>query len=83
MRHSSRPRPDFPLNDPEARGAEILIAGRDFGIRAVISDCLPICRKSRLGKGFGPAGPRRVQATRNVFLPELEALYDHIEFLKP
>jgi 3-isopropylmalate/(R)-2-methylmalate dehydratase small subunit len=51
-----RPRPDFPLNDPEARGAGILVAGRnfgcgssrehaawalrDFGIRAVISDSI-------------------------------------------
>lgn len=51
-----RPRPDFVLNRPEARGCEILVAGtnfgggssrehaawalRDFGIRAVISDSI-------------------------------------------
>jgi 3-isopropylmalate/(R)-2-methylmalate dehydratase small subunit len=51
-----RPRPDFVLNRPEARGCEILVAGphfgggssrehaawalRDYGIRAVISDSI-------------------------------------------
>ncbi len=50
------PRPDFPLNAPDARDSEILVAGRnfgcgssrehaawalrDFGIRAVISDSI-------------------------------------------
>ena len=53
---AGRPRPDFPLNAPDAKGAEILVAGRnfgcgssrehaawalrDFGIRAVISDSI-------------------------------------------
>jgi len=53
---AGRQRPDFPLNAPEARGAEILVTGhnfgggssrehaawalRDFGIRAVISDSI-------------------------------------------
>ncbi len=53
---AGRPRPDFPLNAPGARGAEILVTGhnfgggssrehaawalRDFGIRAVISDSI-------------------------------------------
>lgn len=53
---AGRLRPDFPLNAPGARGAEILVAGhdfgggssrehaawalRDFGIRAVISDSI-------------------------------------------
>lgn len=28
---AGRPRPDFPLNDPRAAGAEVLVAGRNFG----------------------------------------------------
>lgn len=28
---AGRPRPEFPLNRPEARGAQVLVAGRNFG----------------------------------------------------
>ena len=79
---AGRPRPDFPLNAPKARGAAILVAGRnfgcgssrehaawalrDFGIRAVISDSIADIFFSNALKNG--LVPVRIDATTHAWL---------------
>ena len=79
---AGRPRPDFPLNGPDAEAAAILVAGRnfgcgssrehaawalrDFGIRAVISDSIADIFFSNALKNG--LVPVRIDATTHAWL---------------